>query len=65
MVICGFPSVYSGGEPLLEIAANNRKGIFFEDGNIEHMAFLVAGRWSELGPMIIRVSEYDDTGGLF
>ena len=27
---------------------------------MEHMAFLVAGRWGEEGSTVIRISEYDD-----
>lgn len=45
----------------INIVINNLKGIFFEDDNMEHMAFLVAGRWGEEGSTVIRISEYDDT----
>ena len=44
----------------INIVINNLKGIFFEDDNIEHMAFWVAGRWGEEGSTVIRISEYDD-----
>ena len=44
----------------INIVINNLKGIFFEDDNIEHMAFLAAGRWGEAGSTVIRISEYDD-----
>jgi hypothetical protein len=34
-------------------------GIFFEDDNMEHMAFSVVGRWGEKGATIIRISEFN------
>ncbi len=43
----------------INVIINNLKGIFFEDDNMEHMAFSVAGRWGEKGVTIIRVSELD------
>lgn len=44
----------------INIVINNLKGILFEDDNIEHMAFSVAGRWGEAGSTVIRISEYDE-----
>lgn len=43
----------------VNVIINNMKGIFFEDDNLEHMAFSVVGRWGEKGVTIIRVSELD------
>lgn len=38
-------------------AINNLKGIFFEDDNMEHMAFSVVGKWGEQGVTTIRITE--------
>lgn len=43
----------------INVIINNLKGIFFEDDNLEHMAFSVVGRWGEKGVTIIRISELD------
>ena len=43
----------------LQVVLNNLKGIFFEDDNMEHMAFSVVGRWGEKGATIIRILDYD------
>ena len=43
----------------VNVIINNLKGIFFEDDNMEHMAFSVVGRWGEKGVTIIRISELD------
>lgn len=43
----------------INVIINNLKGIFFEDDNMEHMAFSVVGRWGEKGATIIRISELD------
>ena len=43
----------------INVIINNLKGIFFEDDNMEHMAFSVVGRWGEKGVTIIRISELD------
>ena len=43
----------------INVIINNLKGIFFEDDNLEHMAFSVVGRWGEKGATIIRISELD------
>ena len=44
----------------INVIINNLKGIFFEDDNMEHMAFSVVGRWGEQGVTTIRVSELDE-----
>ena len=43
----------------IQVVLNNLKGIFFEDDNMEHMAFSVAGRWGEKGATIIRILDFD------
>ena len=43
----------------INVVINNLKGIFFEDDNLEHMAFSVVGQWGEKGVTIIRISELD------
>ncbi len=42
----------------INVIINNLKGIFFEDDNIEHMAFSVVGRWGARGSTIIRISKF-------
>lgn len=43
----------------INVVINNMKGIFFEDDNMEHMAFSVVGRWGEKGATIIRILDFD------
>lgn len=43
----------------LQVVLNNLKGIFFEDDNMEYMAFSVVGRWGEKGATIIRILDFD------
>lgn len=43
----------------INVIINNLKGIFFEDDNMEHMAFSVIGRWDEKGATIIRILDFD------
>ena len=43
----------------IQVIRNNLKGIFFEDDNMEHMAFSVVGRWGEKGATIIRILDFD------
>lgn len=45
----------------INIIINNLKGIFFEDDNMEHMAFSVVGLWGEKGVTILRISELDES----
>lgn len=50
----------------VNVVINNLKGIFFEDDNMEHMAFSVVGRWGEQGVTTIRITELGDAlGGHF
>ncbi len=43
----------------INVIINNLKGIFFEDDNMEHMAFSVVGKWGEKGVTIIRILDFD------
>lgn len=43
----------------INVIINNLKGIFFENDNMEHMAFSVVGRWGEKGATIIRILGFD------
>ena len=47
----------------INVIINNLKGIFFEDDNLEHMAFSVVGRWGEPGVTTIRISELERRQG--
>jgi predicted phosphohydrolase len=39
----------------INLVINNLKGIFFEDDNLEHMAFGVVGNWGETGKTVIKI----------
>ena len=43
----------------INVIINNLKGIFFEDDNMEHMAFSVVGRWGDPGATTIRIVELE------
>ena len=45
----------------INVITNNLKGIFFEDDDMEHMAFSVVGKWGEKGATMIRVLELDES----
>ncbi len=47
----------------INVVINNLKGIFFEDDNMEHMAFSVVGKWGEQGVTTIRITELGDALG--
>lgn len=47
----------------INVVINNLKGIFFEDDNMEHMAFSVVGRWGEQGVTSIRITELGEVSG--
>lgn len=51
--------VWDTSNRAINIVINNLKGIFFEDDNMEHMAFSVVGRWGEKGATIIRILDFD------
>lgn len=46
----------------INVIINNLKGIFFEDDNMEHMAFSVVGKWGKKGTTI-RISELETVAG--
>ena len=52
-------NVWDTSNRAINVVINNLKGIFFQDDNIEHMAFSVAGLWGEEGVTILRILEYD------
>ena len=43
----------------INVIINSLKGIFFEDDNMEHMAFSVIGRWGKEGATTIHISELE------
>lgn len=47
----------------INVIINNLKGIFFEDDNMEHMAFSVVGRWGKEGITTIHISELETVAG--
>lgn len=51
--------VWDTSNRAINVIINNLKGTFFEDDNMEHMAFSVIGKWGEQGVTIIRISELD------
>ena len=52
-------NVWDTSNRAINVVINNLKGIFFQDDNMEHMAFSVAGQWGEEGTTILRILEYD------
>ena len=52
-------NVWDTSNQAINVVINNLKGIFFQDDNMEHMAFSVAGQWGEEGTTILRILEYD------
>lgn len=53
--------VWDTSNRTINIIINNLKGIFFEDDNMEHMAFSVVGKWGEKGVTMVRISELDES----
>lgn len=51
--------VWDTSNRAIQVILNNLKGIFFQDDDMEHMAFSVVGRWGEKGVTIIRISEFE------
>lgn len=47
----------------INVIINNLKGIFFEDDNMEHMAFSVVAGWGKKGVTTIRISELNKVAG--
>lgn len=56
---CNNTKVWDTSNRAINVIINNLKGIFFEDDNMEHMAFSVVGRWGEKGATIIRILDSD------
>ena len=54
-------NVWDTSNRAINVVINNLKGIFFQDDNMEHMAFSVVGQWGEEGVTILRISEFDET----
>jgi hypothetical protein len=48
----------------INLVINNLKGVFFEDDNLEHMAFGVVGKWGEIGQTIIRIMPFERVANL-
>lgn len=56
---CNNSKVWDTSNRAIQVILNNLKGLFFEDDNMEHMAFSVVGRWGEKGATIIRILDFD------
>lgn len=54
-------NIWDTSNRAINLIINNLKGIFFEDDNMEHMAFSVIGKWGEKGVTILRISELDES----
>ena len=54
-------NVWDTSNRAINVIINNLKGIFFQDDNMEHMAFSVVGSWGEKGVTILRISELDES----
>ena len=55
---CNNAKVWDTSNRAINVIINNLKGIFFEDDNMEHMAFSVVGRWGGKGVTIIRILDF-------
>lgn len=53
--------VWDTSNRAINVIINNLKGIFFEDDNMEHMAFSVVGKWGEKSVTMVRISELDES----
>lgn len=53
-------NVWDTSNRAINVIINNLKGIFFQDDNIEHMAFSVVGLWGEEGVTTLCISEFDE-----
>ena len=54
-------NIWDTSNRAINVIINNLKGIFFQDDNMEHMAFSVVGSWGEEGVTILRVSELNES----
>lgn len=53
--------VWDTSNRAIQVILNNLKGVFFPDDDLEHMAFSVAGCWTEgTGYTTIRVSDFNE-----
>ena len=52
-------NIWDTSNRAINVVINNLKGIFFQDDNMEHMAFSVVGSWGEKGVTILRIVEFD------
>lgn len=51
--------VWDTSNRAINLVINNLKGVFFEDDNLEHMAFSVTALWGEEGATILRITNHD------
>jgi hypothetical protein len=54
-----YANLWDTSNRAVNLILNNLKGIFFQDDNIEHMAFGVVGEWGDKGVTSIRISSFD------
>lgn len=50
--------VWDTSNRAIQVILNNLKGIFFQDDDMEHMAFSVAGCWGNEGATTVRISDF-------
>ena len=53
------PKLWDISNKAINLILNNLKGVFFEDDNLEHMAFGAAGKWGEEGVTVIHILPFD------
>lgn len=51
--------VWDTSNRAIQVILNNLKGIFFEDDNMEHMAFSVIGKWGQEGKTVIQIFDFE------
>lgn len=51
--------VWDTSNRAIQVVLNNLKGIFFEDDNMEHMAFSVNGEWGGEGCTTIQILDFE------
>lgn len=56
---CNNAKVWDTSNRAINVIINNLKDTFFEDDNMERMAFSVVGRWGGKGVTIIRILDCD------
>lgn len=50
--------VWDTSNRAIQVILNNLKGIFFQDDDMEHMAFAVIGAWGQEGHTVIQVFDF-------